>query len=149
MFSTTDHPDAPPLTGRCYCAKTTLSASESAQVVAYCHCAGCRRLSGAPVAAFAAFGGGILTIVPPPQHAAQVSDGVNRWFCAGCGAAVAATYDYLPEQVYVPVGLWDQVDDLAPASHSHAASAVSWLHLSDDLPRHMASGRDALSEQAK
>ena len=48
--------DAPPrFTGRCYCGGITLSAQESPQTIAYCHCTDCRRITGAPVAAFAAF----------------------------------------------------------------------------------------------
>ena len=43
------------ITGRCYCGKTTIRASRPPQMVAYCHCQDCRRATGAPVAAFAAF----------------------------------------------------------------------------------------------
>ena len=112
--------------------------------VAYCHCSDCRRLSGAPVAAFAAFKAETVTISPTPRHADTVTNGVDRWFCDGCGAALAAAYDYLPDQVYVPIGLWDQAADLAPKSHSHAASALPWHVVEDDLPQHTGSGRQTL-----
>ena len=36
-------------TGRCYCGGITLSAQESPQTVAYCHCTDCRRITRAPV----------------------------------------------------------------------------------------------------
>ncbi|MEP1521034.1 GFA family protein [Ascidiaceihabitans sp.] len=144
MFSTSQHSDAPPLTGRCYCSHTRLSASQKPDVVSYCHCNSCRRLSGAPVAAFAAFAKTTLTITPAPTRANTVTEGVTRWFCPSCGAAVAAAYDYLPGQIYVPVGLWAQVESLEPTTHSHASSALSWLHLKDDMPRHTGSARTTL-----
>lgn len=43
------------LTGRCYCGATTVQATLAPLTVAYCHCIDCRRVTGAQVAAFAAF----------------------------------------------------------------------------------------------
>ncbi|MFT6022199.1 MAG: hypothetical protein ACI9PY_000308 [Ascidiaceihabitans sp.] len=136
---------APPVTGRCYCGKTSLSASTPPIVTTYCHCHSCRRLTGGPVAAFSAFAKGDIDISPAPQHAEPVSAGVDRWFCARCGTALAATYDYLPDQVYVPIGVIDQADDFAPTQHCHAGSAMSWLHIADDLPRATDSARASLN----
>lgn len=145
-FTTSETPSSPPVTGRCYCGKTTVSARKSPLITTYCHCSSCRRLTGAPVAAFSAFTAGDLDISPAPHHAAPVTNGVDRWFCADCGTSLAATYDYLPDQIYVPLGLLDQADALAPTHHSHAGSALPWLHINDDMPRSDGSGRDALNE---
>ena len=133
------------ITGRCYCGKTTIAAPDLPLVTTYCHCNSCRRLTGAPVSAFCAFARGALDIHPAPHHAAPVSEGVERWFCAGCGSALAAVYDYLPDQVYVPIGIIDQADQITPSLHSHMQSALGWLHIDDDLPRSDSSGRDALN----
>ncbi|MEL7099908.1 MAG: GFA family protein [Pseudomonadota bacterium] len=107
---------------------------------AYCHCSDCRRITGAPVAAFGAYG--TVQIVPPVAPKSFVA-GVERWACPACGSALAATYDYLPDQTYVPLGILDNPP--APQMHCHAESAVAWLHIDDDLPRHGASGRGALT----
>lgn len=80
---------------------------------------------------------------PPVSHA----PGVTRWFCRACGAPLAATYDYLPGQIYVPLGVLDQAADLPPTLHSHAASRLPWLHIADDLPREDRSARDTLQNQ--
>ena len=136
---------APPVTGRCYCGKTSISATSLPIVTTYCHCTSCRRLTGAPVAAFSAFAVGDLDISPAPHHADPVTAGVDRWFCASCGTAMAATYNYLADHVYVPIGVLDQADDFVPTQHSHASAAISWLHINDDLPRAENSGRDALN----
>ena len=109
---------------------------------AYCHCADCRRLTGAPVAAFAAFE---RIEIHPPLSPRSFAPGVARWACSECGSALAATYDYLPGQTYVPLGILDDASGYAPQMHCHAESAISWLNIADELPRHSASGRDMLT----
>lgn len=130
-------------TGRCYCGATSLTAKSPAQTVTYCHCTDCRRITGAPVAAFAAFDAGDVTITPDPGPV-SANPGVERWFCRTCGSPMAARFDYLPGQVYVPIGVLDQAADLAPQQHSHAEACLPWLHIDDDLDRNMASGRKVL-----
>ncbi len=137
--------DTAPITGHCYCGRTGLTATARPQTVTYCHCTDCRRLSGAPVAAFAAFAQHQVTFAPSRGPRKSFTKGVNRWFCLDCGTQLCATYDYLPDQLYVPLGLLDQADTLAPQGHSHADSALPWLHIADDLPRDAGSGRDRLT----
>ena len=139
----------PALSGQCYCGAVRVEASAAPITVAYCHCTDCRRLSGAPVSAFAAFGPGDLIWTPALGAGRSHAPGVRRWFCEACGSPLAATYDYLPGQLYVPVGRFDQVDALPPRSHSHAGCQVPWLHLIVDLPRSRASGRDLLNDLAQ
>ncbi len=130
--------------GQCYCGQTRVIARTDPQTIAYCHCTSCRRQSGAPVSAFAAFAEADVHFEPSEGSAATPSPGVSRAFCSGCGSATAARYVYLEGQVYVPIGLFDQPSAFEPISHSHAGEAIGWLHLSDDLPRSAASDRDRL-----
>jgi len=130
-------------TGRCYCGASTVETRAAPLTVAFCHCVDCRRISGAPVAAFAAFGVGEVT-VKTQADPVEINSGVNRWFCVACGSPLAATYAYLPGHIYIPLGLLDQAASLAPEQHSHADSALPWCHIVDDLPRFSGSGRDRL-----
>ncbi|MEJ6393777.1 GFA family protein [Gymnodinialimonas sp. 2305UL16-5] len=134
------------ITGRCYCGRTRLQAAAPPQTLSYCHCADCRRITGAPVAAFAAFAPDGVDFIPGKGPRKSFTKGVDRWFCQDCGTQLCAAYDYLPGQVYVPLGLLDQAADLPPQSHSHISSRLPWLHIDDDLPRDSASGRDRLKE---
>ena len=138
---------AAPITGRCYCGATTIHAAQAPQTVAYCHCGDCRRVTGAPVAAFAAFAEGDVTVAPAGATV-RANPGVARTFCPACGSPLTGRYDYLPGQVFVSLGLLDQAADLAPQLHAHAGTALPWLHLADDLPRVDASSRDTLGEAA-
>ncbi|MEM6661550.1 MAG: GFA family protein [Pseudomonadota bacterium] len=130
--------------GRCYCGAVVLTIHSEAETVTYCHCTDCRRLTGAPVAAFAAFPSGTVEVAPDPGRV-SVTPGVRRRFCKTCGSALTAEFDYLPGQIYVPIGVLDNADDLAPRMHAHAEKCLPWLHISDDLPRAHGSARADLN----
>ncbi|NMM43869.1 GFA family protein [Rhodospirillaceae bacterium KN72] len=135
------------VTGRCYCGKTTLRSAVPPKTVAYCHCEDCRRVTGAPVAAFAAFEEGTVTVSPDEGRRVSVSPGVTRTFCDACGSPLTGRYDYLPGTVYIALGILDQAADLAPRLHAHAAACLPWLRIEDDLHRDNGSARDRLSDQ--
>lgn len=134
-----------PITGRCYCGAHSLRIDAQATVVAYCHCSDCRRWTGAATPAFAAFPETAFVISPKSPTPVSHAKGVDRWFCPDCGSALAARFDYLPDQIYVPLGILDQAGDLAPQLHCHWDSRLAWLHSSDDLPIEANSARDALN----
>jgi len=137
--------------GRCYCGAVHVSAKAAPQTVALCHCEDCRRATGAPVGAFAAFaesdvdlrGTGASEI-----RTANVTPGATRLFCGVCGSPIAASYDYLPEQIYIPLGILDQAGDLAPEVHAHCDDRLPWLHIDDTAERFPASSRAALNAAA-
>ncbi len=133
------------LTGRCYCGAVTLKMTAPPKIVAYCHCADCRRWTGGPVGAFASFAEADVAATPPLGQPFSSVPGVERWTCRDCGSPLAARFDYTPGQVFVPVGILDQADRLAPDLHCHAGERLPWLHIADDLPREHASGRASLN----
>jgi hypothetical protein len=137
--------DTQRVTGRCYCGVTSFTASKQPLIVTYCHCADCRRVTGAPVAAFAAFQEADLQFTPGEGSAVEVTSGVKRTFCASCGSPLTGRYDYLPGQVYVPIGLLDQAHEFPPSVHAHEHNRLKWLHIDDDLERAAASSREMLN----
>ncbi|MEM7644219.1 MAG: GFA family protein [Pseudomonadota bacterium] len=134
--------------GRCYCGASTVSGRGTPLTVAYCHCTDCRRITGAPVTAFAAWAPDDLTISTSDLVPFRPRPGVERLSCPTCGSPLAARWDYLPGQVYMPVGLFDRAEDLAPVIHAHADAALPWLHITDNLPRSGASARAGLNAMA-
>ena len=137
-------PDGPVITGRCYCGASRVAADKAPETIAYCHCQDCRRVIGAPAPAFAAFDKEHLRLDPMRPAARPVNPGVTRWFCPECGSALMAQFDYLPDQLYVPLGILDQANALEPALHCHAESALSWVHMQSDIPQVSGSARTAL-----
>ena len=134
------------LSGRCYCGATTISATQTPKTIAYCHCIDCRRVTGAPVAAFAAFDETAVTFAPNEGRKVAVNPGATRTFCAACGSPLAGRYDYLPGQVYIALGVLDQAADLAPRLHAHEAQRLPWLHIDDDLERFATTSRSRLAD---
>lgn len=133
------------LTARCYCGAVQLEIAAEPLTTTYCHCEDCRRASGAPVAAFAAFDADHVTVHGKLRRAPGPSIEAHRKFCPSCGSHVFAHYDYLPGQIYVSLGCIEQAADLPPAQHAHWDAALPWLQLDDDLPRSGASARDGLN----
>ncbi|MDA7425798.1 GFA family protein [Thalassococcus lentus] len=118
--------------------------SGPADPVCYCHCKDCKRWTGAAAPAFATFDPTVVRWHPSEPEPFVTTTGVQRWTCQTCGSAMAARFDYLPDQVYVPLGVIDQIERLAPTLHCHAESRLAWLDESCKLPEHSGSGRDAL-----
>ncbi|UUX48847.1 GFA family protein [Nisaea acidiphila] len=135
-----------PITGRCYCGTTRFRASEAPTTVSYCHCGDCRRVTGAPVAAFASFREEAISFSPNEGRTVSANPGVTRSFCETCGSPLTGRYDYLPGKVYVALGLIDQAGDFPPELHSHHDNCLSWLHIEDGLERHSGSARSRLKE---
>lgn len=132
------------LSGQCYCGKVRLTGRAAPQVVAYCHCNDCRRWTGAPLPAFAGLGVDTLDITPAIAEVTHPSGAIRR-NCPDCGSPLAVWFPYLPDQVYVPLGLLDQIADHPPQLHCHADAAAHWLHDQGNLPRVSDSGRAQLS----
>lgn len=129
------------LTGRCYCGAIRFHSLRAAQTVVYCHCDDCRRATGGPVAVFAAMDEHMVTFEPDIGKSISLVNGVTRTFCGACGSSLTGRYDYLPDQIYIPIGIIDQAEDLKPSLHVHEDSRLSWLHIRDDLERVSTSGR--------
>lgn len=135
-------------TGRCYCGATTMRTTQAPQTVAYCHCIDCRRVTGAPVAALAAFDENAVTFTPDEGSRVAVNPGVTRTVCTVCKSPLTGRFDYLPGQVYIHVSVLDQAGDLTPKIHTHESERLTWLHIDDDLERVATSGRSKINDKS-
>ena len=127
---------------RCFCGACDETITAPLLTVAACHCADCRRWTGAALPVFAAFAAAELTEVGKMFHA---DSGSRRWNCAECGSPLMATFPYLPEQIYIPVGVLDTAEALMPKVQSYKTEALGWIHLDGDVAAFEGSSRDALT----
>ena len=134
-----------PVTGRCYCGAITFRGALKPHCVAYCHCEDCRRATGGPVAAFAAFSEGELVFSPNEGKAVSVNAEATRTFCEACGSSLTGRYDYLPGKVYISIGVIDQAEEFPPTLHAHEGKRLRWLHITDNARRISATARDDLT----
>jgi hypothetical protein len=107
----------------------------------YCHCAACRRASGAAMAAW-------LLV---PQAAFVYSQGyprcflsaplVQREFCPHCGTALLIRPLAVDRKlVRVALAALDDPCAVRPQAHIWTQSRLPWVELGDDLPRYAEEG---------
>ncbi|MBS0376750.1 MAG: GFA family protein [Proteobacteria bacterium] len=125
--------------GGCACGALRFRASAPPIDAGYCHCRLCQRTTGAPVLAYASFpvGAFAYTTGKPARYAS--SDRGHREFCDRCGTQIAFRARPAPATVDVNVGALDEPARVPPRRHLWTASAIPWLNLADDLPRHAGS----------
>lgn len=132
------------ISGKCYCGAVAFSVNAAPEIVAYCHCEDCRRWTGAPQPAFAAVPASTLDADAEFGGGRTFPSGVTRWNCGTCGSPLAAIFPYLPDQIYLPLGILDQASAWRPERHSHSGSRLSWVNIADGLPLSEGSAREAL-----
>lgn len=128
--------EPPEYLGGCACGALRFRASASPVDSGYCHCRLCERTTGAPLLAYASFPVGEFTYTAgiPSRYAS--SERGHREFCARCGTQIAFRATPAPATVDVNVGALDAPERVPPRRHLWCASAIRWLTLADDLPRH-------------
>lgn len=122
--------------GGCLCGAVRYRAEGAPTNVNYCHCRMCQRGSGAPVVAWATFP---LTRFQWTKGAPTIrrsSDRAVRGFCSACGTALLWQGDETPDSLDITLGSLDGPEAIAPQEHLWTESAVPWLPIADNLPRH-------------
>lgn len=122
--------------GGCLCGAVRYRATGPVRQVNYCHCAMCRRHSGAPVAAFATFARASFVYTRGAPQAFRSSPAAERGFCAECGTPL--TWESRDDRAWIDVGVGtlDDAQGLLPRDHLWTESAIPWFKIDDALPRH-------------
>jgi hypothetical protein len=123
------------LEGGCLCGAVRYAVSGEPVTSGFCHCKLCRGSAGAPVMAWAMFPEGQFAYTKGKPAIYESTPGSLRAFCGACGTQVAFTGDGIPGLVDITVGSLDDPSALPPQAHIFESRRISWLHLSDDLPR--------------
>ena len=117
------------LTGRCLCGGVRYRAVGGPLWVAHCHCASCRRATGAPVATYAGFPVERFSYSAGRPARFASSPGVSRSFCGRCGTPLTYEGSRWPGEVHVLVGTLDRPDAVTPRSEAFVEERLPWLHL--------------------
>ncbi len=125
-------------TGGCRCGAVKFETSAEPHHVSYCHCADCRRATGAPVSAFVGFMADQVTLGGKALKS-FVNGPVERSFCGNCGSPVAYVDRRLAGHVYFMLGAMDMPAYFKPTHHAHVREQLPFLHMPDSLPRHLKS----------
>jgi hypothetical protein len=122
-------------TGHCLCGRIGFACEGPDLWRSHCHCESCRRQTASPFTTFFAVPNGSWRWTgDAPQHY-RSSPGVQRWFCPTCGSPVAYQNDTMPDEMHLYASLLDDHSGFAPEKHDFWNERVSWLMLTDDLPK--------------
>ncbi|HEX7873569.1 MAG TPA: GFA family protein [Sphingobium sp.] len=122
--------------GGCQCGAIRYRASGEPKHVALCHCADCRKSSGAPVVSWAAFAEEDFAVTQGDPRTFNSSGNSLRSFCPDCGTGLFfRNADYLPGIVDIQSATLDDPDALPPQAHIQTAERIGWMAHLGDLPQ--------------
>lgn len=113
--------------GGCMCGATRFAFEGEPRFVANCHCAPCRRWTGAPMTTYV---GGLddqTTWSGAPAAVFESSPGVERLFCAACGTALAYRGAQWAGETHLLLGAFDDPSAFTPTGDAFVEEALDWL----------------------
>ena len=123
------------LQGGCQCGAVRYEVKGTPQHVALCHCSDCRKSSGAPMVAWAAFAETEFTIAQGDLTTYNSSGTALRSFCPKCGTGIAyRNEEYLPGIVDIQSATLDDPDALPAGAHIQIAERIRWMADAHSLP---------------
>jgi hypothetical protein len=120
--------------GHCFCGFIRFEIQGPLFQETICHCSMCRRVSGAPLVAWATAARASFRVVAGTPTTFRSSDRVTRSFCPRCGTPLTFQSEDLPAEIDVTICSLDDPASVAPRDHTHASSRLPWIRLADDLP---------------
>jgi hypothetical protein len=121
--------------GGCLCGKVRYRVSGRPRTAAICHCASCRRASGAQSVAWVVFPSEAFSFVSGDPAEYRSSAEVSRTFCGGCGTSLTYQHDGNPDFIDVTTASLDLPGEFPPTRHVWLEDRVSWESVDDELPR--------------
>lgn len=122
------------LEGGCHCGRVRYRVTGDPCRVGLCHCAGCRRHTGAPVVGWAVFRKEQLEARGELVTYHSSADG-RRQFCPVCGTSLFYLNDVIfPGLVDVQLATLDDPDALQPTEQIQTAERIGWMRELHALP---------------
>jgi hypothetical protein len=120
--------------GGCQCGAVKIEAEGAPNWTATCHCADCRRATGAAMAGYAGFDADKVTVSGDSFREFESSPGVFRGFCETCGARLTYRSARWPKELHIHIGALADANDLAPRGNVFVKEKLGWVVLEPDLP---------------
>jgi hypothetical protein len=120
--------------GACLCGDVAYAA-ESLELVVFCHCSVCRKITGASFASSASVLEGDFRWLRGADRLRRYesSPGLFRRFCGRCGSTVPN--EPVEGRVFLPLGNLDGNPGVRPFAHLFTASKAPWYEITGPLPR--------------
>lgn len=122
--------------GSCHCGAVRFEIDE-VRALTHCHCANCRKLTGAAFASYAHVDADKFRVVAGEEMTVtyESAPGSFRHRCKLCGCLTPGRAPYL-KTISVPAGLLDDDPLVRPRLHVFTSSRAPWWTIADDLPQY-------------
>lgn len=121
-------------TGQCHCGAISYSAEGEPEHHALCHCADCRRWSGAPMVGWIAWREDQVTISGDPVTYNSSEHG-RRDFCGQCGTGLFyRNAEFLPGIIDIHSGTLDDMEARPPGAQIMVKDRLGWTKEMTALP---------------
>ena len=127
--------DQPSHEGGCFCRAIRYVASEVFDA-GYCHCSICRRISGAPVLAWANIKAEHFRITKGEAKVIETSAHGRHSFCQACGTPLFYGNACDDNLVGVNTATLDHPEVAPPQVHLFFGDRIPWFDTADDLARY-------------
>ena len=121
--------------GGCLCGAVRYRIAGPALFASLCHCASCRRATGAPVAAFVGVQAESYREIDGERRIYESSPGVRCGFCGRCGTSLTYEGDRWPGEIHIYTATLDDPETFPPTAHTYIVDRIPWFDTEDDLPR--------------
>jgi hypothetical protein len=121
--------------GGCLCGSVRYEANSTPYNITHCHCADCRRSSGAPFVTWASFRRVDFKFTEGEPRETSWASRI-RAFCPRCGTPLIFLSAVNVDEVDVTVCTFDDPTSVTPADHTWTEDQLPWIHLTDGLPAH-------------
>ena len=123
------------LNGGCLCGKIRYQVTAMPMVVTHCHCATCRRATGAPFITWMTVSPDTFSFTAGEPDYFRSTDDVRRGFCAACGSTLSYVNDKHPEELDIAAATLDDPASVSPVDHIWFGEKLPWIDPGDGLPQ--------------
>jgi hypothetical protein len=122
--------------GGCLCGAVHYRLTGPVRNPCFCHCASCRRASGAPLVPWGTFARDALLLTRGTLTEHRSSAPVLRGFCARCGTPLTYRHEAHAADIDVALATLDEPARIAPRMHVWVSEKLPWVVIGDDLPQY-------------
>ncbi len=121
------------ISGGCLCGAVRYEGRGEPYNVTHCHCADCRRSSGAAFVTWASFARPEFRFVRGEPRVIAWA-GRLRSFCAHCGTSLTFMSGAEADEIDVTVASFDEPEHVSPADHTWVCDRLAWIDAWPSLP---------------
>ena len=122
------------VTDRCLCGAIGFEVKAPVTCV-NCHCESCRRQCSAPMTTYIGVDDSQWRWTRGKPKIYHSSPGVERSFCENCGTPLSFRSSNLSGVMHLYLATLEDPEAFAPELHVSHEERLSWLDLTDDLPK--------------